>query len=33
MRAELATARPYPNPRPAGRDAVRALLADAWAGA
>lgn len=30
--AELATAEPYPNPRPVTREAVRAVLHDAWAG-
>ncbi|MDQ3576245.1 MAG: maleylacetate reductase and hydroxyquinol 1,2-dioxygenase domain-containing protein [Actinomycetota bacterium] len=30
--AELATARPYPNPRPLDRDSIGALLADAWNG-
>lgn len=31
--ADLATMTPYPNPRPVERTAIRALLADAWAGA
>jgi alcohol dehydrogenase class IV len=30
--ADLATAKPYANPRPPDRDAVRALLDDAWNG-
>ncbi|GAA2000054.1 maleylacetate reductase and hydroxyquinol 1,2-dioxygenase domain-containing protein [Catenulispora subtropica] len=30
--AELATAEPYPNPRPTTRDEISALLHDAWAG-
>jgi alcohol dehydrogenase class IV/protocatechuate 3,4-dioxygenase beta subunit len=30
--AELASARPYPNPRPVTRDGIAALLHDAWAG-
>ncbi len=30
--AELATSKPYPNPRPVERDAIRALLQAAWAG-
>jgi maleylacetate reductase len=30
--AEIATEQPYWNPRPVTRDAVRALLDDAWAG-
>ncbi len=30
--AELAVSKPYPNPRPVERDAVRALLQAAWAG-
>lgn len=30
--AELATARPYPNPREPEREGVRALLVDAWHG-
>lgn len=28
--AELATARPYPNPRAPEREGVEALLIDAW---
>jgi maleylacetate reductase len=31
--AEIATEAPYPNPRPVERDAIRRLLAAAWAGA
>jgi len=30
--AEIATASPYPNPRPVERDAIRALLEDAFVG-
>lgn len=30
--ADLATSKPYPNPRPVERDAIRALLQAAWAG-
>ena len=30
--ADLAAANPYPNPRPVERDAIRALIARAWAG-
>jgi maleylacetate reductase len=30
--ADLAVASPYPNPRPIERDAIRALIARAWAG-
>ncbi|MEQ9689116.1 MAG: maleylacetate reductase, partial [Bauldia litoralis] len=30
--AEIATANPYPNPRPLERDAIRKLLDDAWHG-
>lgn len=30
--AELATEKPYPNPRPVERDAVRGMLQAAWAG-
>jgi maleylacetate reductase len=30
--AEIAAARPYPNPRPVRADAVRELLGRAWAG-
>ncbi|SDB17745.1 maleylacetate reductase [Bauldia litoralis] len=30
--AEIATANPYPNPRPLARDAIRKLLDDAWHG-
>jgi alcohol dehydrogenase class IV len=30
--ADLAVSKPYPNPRPVERDAIRALLQAAWAG-
>jgi maleylacetate reductase len=30
--ADLAVARPYPNPRPLERDPLRALLQRAWEG-
>ncbi|CAH1664008.1 hypothetical protein BOSEA31B_12627 [Hyphomicrobiales bacterium] len=30
--AEIATRNPYPNPRPIERDAIRGLIARAWAG-
>lgn len=30
--ADLATSKPYPNPRPVERDAIRTLLQAAWAG-
>jgi maleylacetate reductase len=30
--ADLAVANPYPNPRPVERDAIRAMIARAWAG-
>lgn len=30
--AQLATSKPYPNPRPVERDAIRTLLQAAWAG-
>ncbi|GJD51196.1 Maleylacetate reductase [Methylobacterium crusticola] len=30
--AEIAAARPYPNPRPVARDAIRRLLGEAWQG-